>query len=174
MIKGAAFRYLEPTVEFKALQLRKIIEQIIVASLRTNSEKYLEFYRRLERDWNARIISRDIARINPGFFPKAAINNPERKTIENKEGAIGCEDLISIYEKLSKYLHSTNPFSSPIDYQKAHGFINESLDKIVNLLNCHTVELFGEDGFLFVVMNSSNHGGKVGINLFESVENPRD
>ena len=63
--------YLEPTVEYRALQLRKIIEQILLASLIANADEYKQFYNRLGNEWNARLICRDIERINPAFFPRA-------------------------------------------------------------------------------------------------------
>lgn len=68
-------KHWQPLVEYKALHLRKIIEQILLASLIANSEVYQQYYNRLESEWNARYICRDLESIHPKFFPVAAIDD---------------------------------------------------------------------------------------------------
>lgn len=162
--------YLEPLVEFKALQLRKVIEQILLASLIANSSIYKQYYNRLGSEWNARLICRDIERINPDFFPKAAINQPDEMKIDDAKESMSSEELIAIYEKMGKLLHSHNPFSDPIDYNSLSSYIDESCKNIIGLLNIHTVKRIGGDAFLFVVMNASNHNGHVAINWFQKCD----
>ena len=65
--------YLQPTVEFLALQLRKIIEQIVLSSLITTSEKYKEYYHQLGRVWRIDYICQELLEINTDFFPFAVI-----------------------------------------------------------------------------------------------------
>ena len=158
--------YLEPTIEYKALQLRKIIEQILLASLIANADEYKQFYNRLGNEWNARLICRDIERINPAFFPRAVINHPDIMKIDDAPDSMNSDELLTIYEKMGRLLHANNPFSTPPDYHKLSEYIDESCKKIMGLLSTHTIRLIGGDDFLFVVMNASNHGGHVAINWF--------
>ncbi len=169
LINNTLLKYLQPTIEFKALQLRKIIEQILLSSLIANSEKYKEYYGRLEKDWNARLISRDLARINPDFFPRAVYDDHVKHEIKYKSDALSCDEIIDIYERLSKLLHSQNPFDFPIDYEKENVFINNSLEKIVYLLNTHIIKPYGTDGFMFVGMRGLNSNGKAFVNWFEPI-----
>lgn len=160
------FEYLEPAVEFKALQLRKIIEQIMLASLITNAEEYKTQYNRLGKEWNARLIARDLERLNPHFFPQP-VNNGSDYTIENKPSVLSCEQIIDAYEKMGKYLHSQNPFDNNArDYQAISDFIDEYTKKIIYTLNCHNVTLLGGDVFLNVVMKTKENG-HVAVAWFE-------
>lgn len=162
--------YLEPTVEYKALQLRKVIEQILLASLVANADEYQRLYNKLGKEWNARLICRDIERINPDFFPRAAINKPEEMKIDDDPNSMTSDELLSIYEKMGKLLHSKNPFASPIDYSAESAFIDDSCTKIIRFLSVHTIHLIGGDAFLFVVMKATNHEGRVAINWFEKCD----
>lgn len=161
------FAYLEPAAEFKALQLRKIIEQILLASLVANAEEYKKFYNKIGSEWNARLICRDIARVNADYFPRAVINNHDKMEISNVPDSMKEDELIAIYEKMGKLLHSANPFSVAPDYEKMNEFIDESCRKIIKLLSTHTIHLVGGDAFLFVIMNCSDRNGHVAINWFE-------
>lgn len=163
--------YLTPAVEFQALQLRKIIEQIVLSSLIVNSDIYLNYYNRLGRDWNIRFICRDIRQINPEYLPIAANNMPEMETIENApERTISEDDLLGIHEKMGRLLHSPNPFASEIDYRAESKYIKVSISRIINFLSVHTIKLYGENDFLFVIMEARNKDGHVGINWFTKVE----
>ena len=158
------FDYLEPAIEYKALQLRKIIEQIILASLIANADEYKKYYNRLGSEWNARLICRDLERVNPDFFPKAVKNMPD--VIDNKPDGISCQEILTIYDKLGKHLHSKNPFDTqPRDLEALSNFIDDSMNRIIYTLNTHNVTLIGNEAFLNVVMKSTKDG-HVGISWF--------
>lgn len=158
LIKGE----LQFSVEFQALQLRKIIEQIMLASLVANAEEYKKVSEKFGTEWNARLICRDIERINPDFFPKAVIDDHKNQVLNNTD-CITSDQLIDIYGKLHKFLHANNPFGEKYDYQKMSIYILESCKKIINLLNTHTVTLIGGKSILYVVMSSVNNNGNVWI-----------
>ena len=170
LINNVRLKYLEPLVEFRALQLRKIIEQIILSSLIANADRYKEFYNRLEKDWNARNISRDLKRINPSFFPQAVTDDHDNHIITNKPDSLTCDELIKIYEKLGRLLHSSNPFNQSINYREFNVYIIESLNKIIRLLSLHTVKPYGVDGFILIGMSGTNNNGKAFANWFEEVK----
>ena len=155
------FDYREPAVEYMALQLRKIIEQILLASLVANAEEYKNYHNRLGTEWNAKYICRDIERINPDFFPKAVNNRPDFQ-IDDKPGGISSQEILIVYDKLGKYLHSKNPFdNNQWDYNSTAEYIIFNTKRIIYTLNSHNVTLFGGEAFLNVVMKSQEHNGQV-------------
>lgn len=168
--------YLEPTVEFQALQLRKVIEQIVLSSLIANADVYKDYYNRLETEWNARYICRDLKRIHSDYFPVSAESIKKPNTIDEisncEDKSITADELIDVYEKLGKLLHAHNPFSPKIDYKNEQNKIYDICRKIVKFLSVHTTRLYGEKAFLYVVMQATNHNGRVGINWFEQIEEP--
>ncbi len=152
------FGYKEPAVEFKALQLRKIIEQIFLASLVANAEEYKAYHERLGKEWNARLICQDLERINPDFFPKPVTNGTDYH-IENKDGGITSQELIKVYDKLGKYLHSKNPYDeNKWDYDAISEYIDLYTKRIIYTLNSHNVTLLGGEVFLNVVMKRKDDG----------------
>lgn len=163
--------FLEPAVEYQALQLRKIIEQIVLGSLIVNSDIYLEYYNRLGRDWNIKYICRDIKQLHPDYFPIAATDQHDEHVINNNlEISLTENDVLEMHEKMGKLLHSHNPFASEIDYQKEADYIKKSIGRIVRYLSVHTIKLYGGNDFLFVVMSSTNNNRRVGINWFSKVD----
>jgi len=171
-IKNASktIKYLQPMVEYKALHLRKIIEQILLSSLIANSEVYQQYYNRLEREWNARLICRDLERIHPKFFPVAAIDDHENQHIsENPKDNLTSKEIIVMYEKMGKLLHAHNPFSPFPDYQELSNYIDDCCNKIIRFLSVHTIMMYGEKDFLYVIMEERT-SSQVSINWFSQCD----
>lgn len=167
--------YFEPAVEFQALQMRKIIEQIILCSLITNADKYLEQYKKLGKVWNIKFICNDIKRINPQYLPNAVTDNHDQHECNNNPDVTLSEDeLLGIHEKMGHLLHAHNPFSERIDYQYFSEYIKNSYRRIYQYLYTHTIRLYDEsdvpNDILFVVMNASNHNGHVVANWCTRVD----
>ena len=163
--------FLEPAVEYQALQLRKIIEQIVLGSLIVNSDIYLEYYNRLGRDWNIKYICRDIKQLHADYFPIAATDQHDEHVInDNPEISLTENDVLEMHERMGKLLHSHNPFASEIDYRVEADYIKECLERIVRYLSVHTIKLYGGNDFLFVVMSSTNSNGRVSVNWFTKVD----
>ena len=167
-IKNASkiIKYWQPMVEYKALHLRKIIEQILLASLIANSEVYQQYYNRLGKEWNARLICRDLERIHPKFFPVAVIDDHENQNIfDNLQDSLTSDEVIEMYEKMGKLLHSNNPFSPFPNYQELSKYIDDCCKKIICFLRVHKTMMYGEKDFLYVIMEEKN-SGHVSINWF--------
>lgn len=159
------FDYIELAVEFQALQLRKIIEQIVLCSLITNSEEYLEYYQRLGKVWNIQYICNDIEKINPSFLPVAVIDHHTKHVVNNNlDASMTKAELLEIHEKMGKLLHARNPFSEKIDYYQYSTYIGTCNKQIMEYLNTHIIKPYGEDDLVFVVMNSIDHNGQVAAN----------
>lgn len=99
-------------VEYKALQLRKIIELIILASLVANSDQYLAVYNRLGSVWNIKYICNELKKINEDYFPKAIELDNDNGKISFIEDTIQSDEIILIHEKMGKFLHATNPYGA--------------------------------------------------------------
>lgn len=174
-------------IEFCCLQLRKIIELVILGSLITNENKYEEVYNGLKSDWKAKQISENLRTINLNYFPKPIrkekIDGLERDYLLNKgfeaknitdkfdnnvENAITETEIIDAYYKLSSYLHARNPFAKATNYN-IENYLVEILNKITNLLNCHQLFLYDADYFFYIVMQSKETGDVAG-NIFQKVE----
>ena len=54
-------------IEVICLQFRKILELIAFSSLIANAEIFSRHYSEIEKKWNARLMLRDLERINPKF-----------------------------------------------------------------------------------------------------------
>ena len=162
--------YIQPTVEFLALQLRKIIEQIVLSSLITNSEKYREYYNKLGSVWRIDYICKDIEEINEDFFPTPVVDDHEAHELKDRDGCINKEKLLEAHTKMGKLLHAENPFGTEIDYEEMREYIFEICRRIIELLNSHITKLYGGNSFLYVIMREESNG-KVAIDWFEKSNN---
>ena len=147
-------------IELCCLQLRKCIELIIMSSLVANSEIYLKMYNRLGRDWRAPLISKDLKRINPQFYPTPIRivthdNGPDEFVRVDIGDYISCDALLKRYEEIGAIMHSENPFGSPIDYSKYEKIVRECRNEIVKLLSVHLAHLSDGRSMLYVTMQSN-------------------
>lgn len=162
-------------IELCCLQLRKCIELIVMSSLVANSETYLEMYRRLGRDWRASLISKDLERINPNFYPKPIRiiphdDGPDEFVELDASKYISCDALLGYYEKIGAIMHSENPFGKQIDYAEYGVLIRRCRDEVIKLLNVHLAHLSDGQSMLYVVMQS-DRDGKVHISYFQKTKN---
>ena len=164
--------YMASTAECLALQFRKTLELIALASLVANREKYSEQRENFRKDWNAERIMTVLENVNPKFYPE-----PSRPVPSAPESKIDYElKPVSVYltkddyklllDRCGDLLHATNPYDSDeIDYQQ---FINESpvwLMKIVALLNHH--HIFPLDSDLMFIVQMAEWGKPVSLTMFE-------
>lgn len=163
--------YEASNIELCCLQLRKCIELIVMSSLVANSEIYLEMYNRLGRDWKAPLISKDLKRINPKFYPTPIriVQHDDRpdEFIEFDAGDyISCDTLMDYYEKIGAIMHSENPFGNPVDYSEYKVLVEKCRDEIINLLDIHLAHLSDGKSMLYVAMQSATEG-KVHVTYFQ-------
>lgn len=169
--KKATTGYVYSDIEICVLQLRKIIELIAMGSLVSNVDKYSQIHERYADNWNARMIFRDIQRINSEFYPIPVKTDDSKgigEFIHIESGFLTLEDAIYVYEKCGGFLHEDNPFKSPHDVAFYEEHIPIWKSKIRRLLNAHIIHLC-EDELYYVIMRSSDTGNAAG-NIFEKVE----
>jgi hypothetical protein len=156
--KGGHALYHPTTIESICLQFRKILELIAFSSLIANKDRYALLYKNFESNWNAELLLKDLARINIDFYPKPIEEKPSAITgvvndlVDIKDGYLTQEDFIHIYKKCGGMLHATNPYGSKTGYHYFEKSIPVWRAKLIRLLNCHQVRLFGETNFWLIHM----------------------
>ncbi len=169
--------YLQTTAESVALQIRKILELIALASLAANRPEYEKYRRDFRKDWNAKRIFETLDKANSRFYPKPTkqvVDSETGKVVsleEVKSGFLTRQDYIALLDSCNQILHAENPFSKQ-KQQHPHVFMvsaPEWMNKIVCLLNHHAIQLFEDDKQLWVVMKAELDG-KVYVHEFERVE----
>jgi hypothetical protein len=158
--------YLITEVEFLCLQFRKIIEEIAFLSLIANKEEYSKQYTKFEMNWNARLIFRDLEQINPSFYPEPS-QQVEKKNKEGERyfefekittGFMTKNDAIKIYEKCGRMMHSNNPYRNKVNIEKLYGGFPNWLNKVIKLLNHHSIVLYGKGHMVVGLMHSKDDG----------------
>ena len=173
--KEVSTRYLSTDIEFCALQLRKILELLLVSTLVANKEEYEKQRKSFDKNWSIRKKLYEIKDINPEFFPIGMILSNIKLTarITNRQwvdissdNVFKEKDFYPAYKLTSKYLHVQNPFKSERIEDKADAFFTnlmEYLGKILNLLKIHRVTLCNGDIILCDI--NSMHEAQEGVNI---------
>ena len=159
-------QYVQTTAESIALQLRKILELIAMASMVANHSEYQQHRRNFRRDWNAKRILETLEVANPRFYPVPTTQVLDPKTgavMETKEvkrGFLTKDDYVKLYDACSRLLHAENPFSRG-SQDAARLFLEDAaawMTKIRVLLNHHQVQLYEEDKQIWVLMEAGPDG----------------
>ena len=169
---GGHALYQPPTVESVALQLRKMLELIAFGSLVANQQAYSTAYSKFAEHWNARLMLRDVERLNPDFYPRPVVEAPStdpkvrHNLVDRGHDFLARDEFERAYEKCGAILHAENPYGSKVDY----GYYMQKLPlwrtQVVNLLNNHQIRLVGEKGFYLIHMKE-NQDEKVHWYRFE-------
>ena len=156
--------YVQTTAESVALQVRKVLELIALASLVANRSEYAKLRKSFRTDWNAKGIFKTLKKANPSFYPTPNRQVVDRETgkvnsIEDiKSGFLTEDDYLSLFDSCCDILHAENPFSAK---RNAMDFLNGVpawMEKIRRLLNHHTIQLTDDDRQLWVLMQAESDG----------------
>ena len=167
--------YLQTTAESVALQIRKILELVALASMVANKTEYSRYRQNFYKDWNAKRILKTLKKANPKFYPipgKQVLNSDTGKVDSVKRvksGFLTEDDFITLYDACCDILHAENPFSrnqNPIAFLDS---VPEWMSKVRNLLNHHTIQLTDESKELWVIMKAQLDG-KAYVYEFEKVD----
>lgn len=174
-LSGNSHALHEPiTLESVALQIRKILELIAMASLVANKQEYEKVYSNFATAWQAEYLFNDLGRVNADFYPKPVVEKPSKNLQIKTQLADRCHDyltkneFIKIYKKCGAIMHASNPLGRKIDYEYYKKSIPEWRQKIINLLNNHQIRLLGHMGFYLIHMNE-DRDGKVHFYEFKPV-----
>lgn len=148
-------------IETVALQIRRIIESIALASLVANEPLYKEQEERIKTFWKLQQIFEYIEKRNADFYPKPIKQFQHRyeRNIESKiefieEGFMTRNMCVDVYKKCSNILHPQNPFveDKDSDYEKFYSQVPDWINQIVQLLDCHVFRLVDSNDFYVVHM----------------------
>ena len=162
-------------IETLALQIRRIIESIALASLVANEPLYREKVEQFKKLWRLAKIFEEIEKRNPDFYPKPIQHFEPRyeSNIESKiqfieDGFMTRDMCLEVYDKCGDMLHPQNPFDDKKrDYEKFYSQVRDWINHIVQLLNCHVFRLVGSNDFYVVHMAdtiidlTSDYGGSI-------------
>ena len=107
----------QTTAESIALQIRKILELIALASLAANRTEYAKHRKNFQTDWNGKLILEALEKANPKFYPK-----PNKQVVEPNTGKVASledvksgfltkDDYMTLYDACCSLLHADNPLS---------------------------------------------------------------
>ena len=148
--------YLASTAECIALQFRKTLELIALASV-ANREEYAKQRANFRSDWNAKRIVNTLESVNPKFYP--APTKPVRLTDEDFADYdlqpvpeyLTRDDYILLFDRCNDLLHAANPYAeSQPPYERFMHEAPEWLRKTMALLNHHHIYPLDTD-MMFVV-----------------------
>src|SRR5688572_15354839 len=149
--------YRPPTVESIYLQFRKVLELIAMGSLVANKHALSRARADFAKQWHAERILKDIARINPFFYPQPIVEIPsavpgiKMHWEDLKEGYLTRDDFADLYNKCGSVLHSPNPYGKKLDYLALESEIPRWRQGIIQLLNSHKIQLVSDPDTLYLV-----------------------
>ena len=161
LFAGGHALYKPTTIESTCLQIRQVLELVAFASLCANKKAYSEAHADFANHWNAELLLRDLARLNPDFYPVPKIEHPsDDRKVKNHlddltEGFLTRDEFVTVYKKCGAMMHAKNPFGS----KTGHHFFEKALpswrEKIVQLLNNHSIKVLGHPGFWLIHMHEA-------------------
>ena len=149
-------------IEVICLQFRKILELIAFSSLIANAEIFSRHYSEIEKKWNARLMLRDLERINPKFYPNPIIQDApiiagtKSNWRDRPNDYLNKDTFVRIYEKCGSLMHAANPYASPVNYNYYEENFSNWHQQIINLLDSHTISLFGDENLYLFQMGATD------------------
>jgi hypothetical protein len=162
------------------LQLRKIGELFVLASLAAHGEIPGVRTKFLQKAYSADQIIKQLAALHPQFYPvpgEQRLDPTSQKSVEVvpiSSGFLTKDDLLSLYGECGDYLHRGSlrqlliQWESSIDFSKINGW----MAKIVKLLSHHQNQTSQPDTQIWVVMHDKDLG-KVHWAIMKMVANSK-
>lgn len=142
--KGELFvEYRATQVESMILQVRKILELIVLASLSANKSIFEQNRKKFEDHWRPKDIIKDIESINPGFYPIPVEEKPSEDEgvvdlVDVKTKFMDRVELLFVYSECNRCLHASNLYGEGIDYEyyikKVSIWIDWIVDSVLKFL----------------------------------------
>ena len=154
--------YRQTNYEVAALNCRMIAESIVYANMVGHESKYAALHPKYEHEWQLDQIIGKIKAINPNFYL-----DPTTQEVKDAQEAWVLKpvpagewltevELIEMYDLCSKLSHVTNPFSTDVNLDDYTSKFRIWIDKIIKLLNHHSVDLSDDEHMIICMMNPEN------------------
>ncbi len=144
------------SIEVASLQFRKIFETIAVSSFIAQEPSFEKAKAILLRKSKARVLLRELERMNKDFFPRPAkIFKDDKNNVTitpSKVIHLTANDLVKGLERSSSVLHVRNPNLPRLNGKEIIGRFIQWRTNIISLLKEHTIHLKGDSGFFIVQM----------------------
>jgi hypothetical protein len=154
--------YRATTIEAVYLQFRKILELIALGSLVANKEIFSNVHEKFSKYRNAKLLIKEIERINPNFYPRPFItklndkSGAEGEWVDRPNDYLTKEDLIKLHEKCNAIMHSENPYGSKIDYKYYEDMMKNWASRIMKLLDKHSISLVNDSNLYYIQMGTKD------------------
>lgn len=169
--------------ETAAFHGRKIIEGIAFGCLIATENGLKHIPRNAKGQWNAEKILKNLKAKSISTFPSPSLIRSATKSEQQSMGVksvvegiperrIPHDELISIYQRLHRWLHEINPYiedDRESFYSKYGEQLWDDLSKLGKLMDKHFISISGE-GFFCVLRDNQDGMTKV-ISLSKTVEN---
>lgn len=158
-------------VESMVLQVRMITELIALGSLAAHRTLFELNQRKFQQHWHPGKILKDIASLNPDFYPRPVVEVPsadpkiKRQLVDRSGDFMTPDELVEIHGRCGNLLHARNPFDRPLDRVQFEEMVPRWMERIMNLLNTHQIKLLSDDYFYLVHMKEEDD--KVHMYTFE-------
>jgi hypothetical protein len=150
--------------EFIALQFRIIFELIVLSSLASNRHLFETMTRRLAKEWQIVAVVRAVRDKNPKFYPRPIQRVPSKKPgvkddwIDLKSGYLTLAELIDAHGRIGNAMHARNPYQQDEILSTLKEEFGSWREKVIALLNHHTIEFPDQKTILYVGMQSVESG----------------
>ncbi len=164
--------YKATQVESMVLQVRMITELVAMASLAANREIFERNEKKFAKHWHPDKILKDIEDINPGFYPAPITEVPsgdpryKNMLVDMTDGFMTRNELVQVHGRCGDVLHAQNPYGKKTNYGEHAALVQQWMERIKNLLNCHKVQLHDNDCF-YIVHMKEEQDDKVHMYRFE-------
>lgn len=159
--------YRQSDIELCFLQLRKILELMMFASLVAHATNGQKLQKNLaEKEWNAQKILDFLSRVNTDFFPQAIQRDENDSSPAPQmipvEGALTRDEFGKLYNRVcGKYLHASRDLTSLHDHQSLFDEVSIWITKLRRLLDSRWIVV--SDEIAFAVLMSTKPDGHVQV-----------
>ena len=99
-------------VEFMALQLRKVFEMIVLASIASHKSAVPAAKKKIGKEWDINKIIQQVRKLNPNFYPRPIKRVPSDKPgikdewVDTDKEFLALPELIKAHGQLHELLHA--------------------------------------------------------------------
>ncbi|MYE69994.1 MAG: hypothetical protein F4086_17655 [Gemmatimonadetes bacterium] len=162
--------YAQVVAESVALQLRNILETIVLGSLVSDLPEYEKRRADIRKTKRMSLLMKTMDSVNKDYYPvptRQVLDAFGRvtETVPVESGFLTKDECPRLYGKCGNMLHTLGPAADPFS------FLDEApewLNKIIALLNHHQIQLSNPDIQLWTLMNASSDS-RVHVYTFERV-----
>jgi hypothetical protein len=159
LFAGGHALYKPTTIESTCLQFRHVLELVAFGSLCANRAAYAAVHNDFSSHWNAELLLKDLSRVNSDFYPVPKIELRSTETgVKNhledlKDGFLTKAEFVAAYKKCGAMMHARNPYGSKTGHHFFEKALPEWREKLIKLLNNHSVKVLGHPGFWLIHMH---------------------